>query len=131
VRVSYPFQDSEDENNEDEQNINDDANNVEMLVETVVDPATLSVITKDDRVVEEPNLIKETLRSKHRKNTKYRYSNQPSRFKSNVENIMNYLHLRLGHASDGTIKKMVRENIVKLPNNAADEMIEKVQSTPC
>ena len=44
---------------------------------------------------------------------------------------MNYLHLRFGHASDMTIKRMVRENMVRLPDGINYEMIEKVNSTPC
>jgi hypothetical protein len=80
----------------------------------------------------EPDLSTSKLQQKHRKHTRYRYSNQPFRFRNATDNIMNYLHLRFGHASDSTMKRMIRENMVKLPPDGINyQMIEKVQSTPC
>jgi hypothetical protein len=73
------------------------------------EPAPLSLVTRNDDGVIEPDLTNEKLKNKHRKHTRYRYSNQPSRFRNSDENVMNYLHLRIGHASDMTIKRMVRE----------------------
>jgi hypothetical protein len=79
----------------------------------------------------DPDLHHTKLKTKHRKHTKYKYSNQPSRFRNADNNIMNYLHLRFGHASDKTIKQMIKDKMVKLPSNITYDMIEKVNSTPC
>ena len=51
---------------------------------TKVDPAMLAVITKDDNVLE-PDLSNENTKKKHRKHTRYKYSNQPDRFKDRSE----------------------------------------------
>lgn len=92
---------------------------------------TISMVTKGNDVIMEPDLSDSKLQMKHRKHTKYKYSNQPIRFRNANDNIMNYLHLRFGHASDSIIKRMIREDTVKLPDGITYQMIEKVQSTPC
>jgi hypothetical protein len=57
---------------------------------------TISMVTKGNDVVMEPDLSDSKLQMKHRKHTKYKYSNQPIRFRNANDNIMNHLHLRFG-----------------------------------
>jgi hypothetical protein len=71
-----------------EDNNNDDQNdNNEAIIETDVDPTRLAVIVKDDNITNNPDLKNEKLKSKHRKHTRYKYSNQPNRFKNDSHNV--------------------------------------------
>jgi hypothetical protein len=66
-----------------------------------------------------------------RKHTKFReYSSQPSRFRDD-SNIMNFLHVRLGHQSDRIIKLMFKYNMITFLKDINYDKIKDKHSTPC
>jgi hypothetical protein len=66
-----------------------------------------------------------------RKHTKYReYAAHPIRFRD-YSNIMNFLHVRLGHQSDRVIKLMFKHNMITFMKRITYDMIKDKHSTPC
>jgi hypothetical protein len=66
-----------------------------------------------------------------RKNTPYKeYTAQPHRFRDD-SNIMNFLHIRLGHQSDRVIKLMFKYNMISFLKHVTYDKIKDKHSTPC
>jgi hypothetical protein len=58
------------------------------------------------------------------------YTSQPARFRDDA-NILNYLHVRLGHQSDRTIKLMFKHNMITFLKGITYDKIKNRNSTPC
>jgi hypothetical protein len=90
----------------------------------------------DDRNDDELSSNEQDVSTNHeltypRKHVRYReYTSQPLRFR-NDSNIMNFLHLRLGHQSDRTIKLMFKYNMITFLKDITYEKIKDKHSTPC
>jgi hypothetical protein len=93
VNIRGEDNNSNDVGNNDGYSVNEEDNQSDADYFTPHESATvLQITSKDDEQTEEqPNLNDSKLKTRHRKHTRYRYINQPSRFRSNNDNIMNYL----------------------------------------
>jgi hypothetical protein len=86
----------------------------------------------NDVNVDDPVQLTSSNRNYTRKYTRYReYTSQPFRFRDD-SNIMNYLHIRLGHQSDRVIKLMFKHNnMITFLKGITYDKIKDKHSTPC
>jgi hypothetical protein len=118
--------------------INADTNRVEDDIQTSgggdneeIDNDVRSDDNNDDSVVDEHNHHNDSNIRYSRKHTRYReYTSQPPRFKDD-SNLMNFLHVRLGHQSDRIIKMMFKHNMITFLKDITYDKIKDKHSTPC